>query len=100
MEGGQWPTHKTNRKGDRLGTAETGHLRKYLVTEVIHQRDQPHYFKEFAKGFEENPRLYNMHKHPETAPFVEANPKTLALLRPNFETMKRENQKLVDSFKN
>jgi len=66
---------------------------------VIHQRDQPHYFKEFAKGLEENPRQYNMHKHPETAPFVEANPKTIPLLRPNFETMKRENQKLVDSFK-
>jgi len=55
MEGGSFPTSKINSKQDRMGTSETGHLKKFLITDVIHKRDSAHFSQPYTKDLVKNP---------------------------------------------
>ena len=95
QEGGVFPTRSWGRHQERLGTAEQGHLKKFLVTNVVHMNDSHHFSPAYAKNLSANPKEYHNWKNDLTVPFNETHEVTTRTLRPNFETMKRQNQKLV-----
>ena len=57
----------------------------------------PHNNEDYVLGLQQNKKEYHFWKNDLTSPFTEAHKFTTRTLRPNFETMKRQNEILVNS---
>lgn len=95
-EGGLFETQTWSKPQARLGTAVAGHQRNYLVSEVVRQAHSPHNNRDFAQSQRDNSKEYHIRKTFFSA-FTNSNPETKPMLRPNFETMRACNARLVQS---
>ena len=71
-------------------------MKKFLVTNIVQMTHAHHFSPSYAQNLQQNPKEYFNWKNDLTVPFTETNDVTVRNLRPNFETMKRCNQKLMN----
>ena len=80
QDGGSFPTKVWSKAQDRLGTAETGHLRKYIATDFYYITHGPKYNPAYAASLDSNRMEYHLKKSPLT-PFAETYPETHLMQR-------------------
>lgn len=74
-----------------MGTADTGHLRKFLITNVVHMNDSNHFNPKYVESLNQHKQEYHLWKTELTTPFTETHDATIRNLKPNFETIKQQN---------
>ena len=68
----------------RLGTADKGHNRQYLISDYLHKVDLPHFSGEYVKSLEQNKKEYHIHRNELTTPVIEPYESTIKIIRPHF----------------
>ena len=82
-EGGTWPTRPCTKQQPRLGTAETGHGRRYIITDFYQKFHTPQVSETFESDLKEYPKSYNL-KRTELVRLMNAMPQMRELIRAKY----------------
>jgi hypothetical protein len=91
-DGGTFLMKEPTKQQRRLGTADSGHGRQYLVTEYNQKMKDPHFTKTFSNNLSEHPKAYSFQKT-EINHLLNAQERSKFVMRPSNYTFRlmREN---------